>query len=77
MLYIMRNRVIGLLQTMSHALNPMPMPKPLGRWSIDKNRSGVSVTNYYSNIDHCGSCDYQKEIIDDIIRREKEIKNDD
>ena len=47
-------------------------PKPLGRWSIDKCTSSVSMTNYYSNIDHCGTCDYQKEMIEDIIRKERD-----
>lgn len=42
--------------------------KPLGRWSIDKCDTSVSVVNYYANIDHCGSCDYQKEIIEKIMK---------
>ena len=40
------------------------VPKPLGRFS-------VSVVNYYANVDHCGSCDYQKEMIDSMIDLKK------
>ena len=53
------------------------VPKPLGRWSIDKCDTSVSVVNYYANVDHCGSCDYQKEMIDSMIRvksKDKETK---
>ena len=53
------------------------VPKPLGRWSIDKCDTSVSVVNYYANVDHCGSCDYQKEMIDSMIQvksKDKETK---
>ena len=36
------------------------IPKPLGRWSINKCDTSISVVNYYANVDHCGSCDYEK-----------------
>ena len=42
--------------------------KPLGRWSIDKCDASVSVVNYYSNVDHCGSCSYEHEIINSIMK---------
>ena len=42
-------------------------PKPLGRWGINKCDLGVSVTNYYSNIDHCGDCRYEKTIIETYL----------
>ena len=32
--------------------------KPLGRWSIEKTPESISAVNYYSNIDHCGDCNY-------------------
>ena len=53
------------------------VPKPLGRWSIDKCDTSVSVVNYYANVGHCGSCDYQKEMIDSMIdlkQKETETK---
>ena len=46
------------------------VPKPLGRWSIDKCDTSVSVVNYWS-------CDYQKEMIDSMIdlkQKETETK---
>ena len=42
--------------------------KPLGRWAIDKCEKKINVTNYYSNIDHCGDCFYNKNEIDKIIK---------
>ena len=45
------------------------IPKPLGRWSIDKCNSSVNMVNYYSNIDHCGTCDYQREMIEKILEQ--------
>ena len=45
-------------------------PKPLGRWSIDKSNSSVSMTNYYNNVDHCGTCDYQTKMIENILKEE-------
>ena len=46
-------------------------PKPLGRWSIDKCDTSISVVNYYANVDHCGSCDYEKDIIDSMMELKK------
>tara|TARA_E500000178_G_C16708753_1_gene611738 strand:- start:199 stop:417 length:219 start_codon:yes stop_codon:yes gene_type:complete len=46
-------------------------PKPLGRWSIDKSDTSISVVNYYANVDHCGSCDYEKKMIDSMIDLDK------
>ena len=46
------------------------VPKPLGRWSIDKCDTSVSVVNYWS-------CGYQKEMIDSMIdlkQKETETK---
>lgn len=53
------------------------MEKPLGRWAIDKCEKSVYVTNYYSNIDHCGDCFYNKIEIDTIVETFKpnETKN--
>tara|TARA_Y100000992_G_scaffold302126_1_gene275124 strand:+ start:737 stop:955 length:219 start_codon:yes stop_codon:yes gene_type:complete len=52
-------------------------PKPLGRWSIDKCDTSISVVNYYANVDHCGSCDYEKKMIDSMIeiKKQNEEKN--
>lgn len=35
-------------------------PAPLGRWSVDKCHTKTDLTNYYNNIDHCGTCLYQR-----------------
>ena len=53
------------------------MEKPLGRWAIDKCEKKIYVTNYYSNIDHCGDCFYNKNEIDTIVETFKpnETKN--
>ena len=52
------------------------VPKPLGRWGINKCDIGVSVTNYHSNIDHCGDCYYEKTIIENFMKyKKKNIKN--
>tara|TARA_B100001059_G_scaffold231919_1_gene268719 strand:- start:2231 stop:2449 length:219 start_codon:yes stop_codon:yes gene_type:complete len=50
-------------------------PKPLGRWSIDKSDTSISVVNYYANVDHCGSCDYEKKMIDSMIALDKASQN--
>ena len=47
------------------------IPKPLGRWSINKCDTSISVVNYYANVDHCGSCDYEKKMIDSMIDLDK------
>ena len=33
---------------------------PLGRWSVDKCHARSDLNNYYNNIDHCGTCVYEK-----------------
>lgn len=51
-------------------------PKPLGRWSVDKCNTSVSMTNYYNNVDHCGTCDYQTKMIENILKeKQKEETN--
>jgi hypothetical protein len=34
---------------------------PLGRWSVDKCHARSDLNSYYNNIDHCGTCRYEKE----------------
>ena len=51
-------------------------PKPLGRWSIDKCNTSISVTNYYNNVDHCGSCTYENDMIEKIIFENKQKKKE-
>jgi len=48
-------------------------PKPLGRWSIEKTPESISAVNYYSNIDHCGDCNYDKTHIEHIFKEKKNI----
>ena len=57
-----------MLQTFSNIRYRLfrSIEKPLGRWSIDKCEASVSVVNYYSNVDLCGSCSYEHEIINSI-----------
>ena len=43
-------------------------PKPLGRWSIEKTPESISAVNYYSNIDHCGDFNYDKNHIEKIFK---------
>ena len=52
-------------------------PKPLGRWKIDKCNTSVYMTNYHSNIDHCGTCSYEKNIIQSMIKDKANMKNKD
>ncbi len=33
---------------------------PLGRWSVDKCNARSDLNSYYNNIDHCGTCMYEK-----------------
>lgn len=33
---------------------------PLGRWSVDKCHARSDLNSYYNNIDHCGTCAYEK-----------------
>ena len=49
-------------------------PAPLGRWSIDKCHTKTDLTNYYNNIDHCGTCLYQRSEAKEIIKTHKEEK---
>ena len=44
---------------------------PLGRWSIDKCHTKTDLTNYYNNIDHCGTCLYQHSEAKEIIKMDK------
>lgn len=50
------------------------VPKPLGRWSIDKSNTSVSMINYYNNVDHCGTCDYQTKMIQEILKEKEKEK---
>ena len=50
-------------------------PKPVGRWNIHKQNDSLYLNNYYSNIDHCGGCNYQKETVQKIINDSKNIKD--
>ena len=67
-----------------NALNKSPLlcsllretPKPLGRWSVNKCNTSVSMTNYYNNVDHCGTCDYQTKMIETILREETNQKQE-
>lgn len=34
---------------------------PLGRWTVDKCHARTDLNSYYNNIDHCGTCAYEKE----------------
>ena len=43
-------------------------PKPLGRWSIEKTSQSISAVNYYSNIDHCGDCFYDRKHVESIFK---------
>ena len=74
----LRNININKIKNMYEIINQKPyvtiynnifkqMEKPLGRWAIDKCEKSVYVTNYYSNIDHCGDCFYNKNEIDNIV----------
>ena len=53
-------------------------PKPIGRWAIDKSNTSVSMTNYYNNVDHCGTGDYQTQMIESILKekQKEETKKD-
>ena len=42
--------------------------KPVGRWELKSCNSRVDMSNYYSNIDHCGGCEYEKNHIDKMLR---------
>jgi hypothetical protein len=42
---------------------------PLGRWSVDKCDNKTLMTNYYNNIDHCGSCFYDKKELNTMIKK--------
>jgi len=34
------------------------------------------MTNYYNNVDHCGTCDYQTKMIETILKeKQKEETN--
>ena len=46
-------------------------PAPLGRWSIDKCHTKSDLTNYYNNIDHCGTCLYQHSEVKEITKMDK------
>jgi hypothetical protein len=40
---------------------------PLGRWTPKTCHSKTDMSNYYSNIDHCGECKYERNHIDKIL----------
>ena len=44
-------------------------PKPLGRWGIEKTSQSISAVNYYSNIDHCGDCFYDRKHVETIFKK--------
>ena len=46
-------------------------PKPLGRWGVEKTHESILVGNYYSNIDHCGNCNYDKKHVEHIFKPKK------
>ena len=48
-------------------------PKPLGRWAVEKTPESISAVNYYSNIDHCGDCNYDKKHVEHIFKPKKTI----
>lgn len=50
-------------------------PKPLGRWAIDKSPKSSYILNYYSNIDHCGDCLYEKKVIEQIVDTKEKVIN--
>ncbi len=50
-------------------------PKPVGRWDIHKRIDSTYLTNYYSNIDHCGGCNYEKNMVKIIIKDSKQIED--
>ena len=45
-----------------------PIHKPMGRWVPKTCSSEVNMSNYYSNIDHCGGCQYEKFHIEKMLR---------
>ena len=45
-----------------------PIQKPVGRWELKSCNSRVDMSNYYSNIDHCGGCQYEKNHVDKMLR---------
>ena len=45
------------------------VPKPLGRWSVDKSNEKINIVNYYSNIDHCGDCYYDRKHVETIFKK--------
>ena len=54
--------------------NVVNYTSPLGRWSINKCENKTAVTNYYNNIDHCGSCFYNKEEVDEMVKTYNKLK---
>ena len=46
-------------------------PKPLGRWGVEKTHESILVGNYYSNIDHCDNCNYDKKHVEHIFKPKK------
>lgn len=64
-------------RTASNILDRQNYNSPLGRWTIDKCNVKTDLTTYYNNVDHCGSCDYNREYVKSInkkLDRENYIK---
>lgn len=64
-------------RTASNILDRQNYNSPLGRWTIDKCNVKTDLTTYYNNVDHCGSCDYNREYVKSInkkLERENYIK---
>lgn len=40
----------------------------LGRWNINKNDKNLYLTNYYANIDHCGTCMYETKVVENSLK---------
>ena len=60
-------------RTASNILDRQNYNSPLGRWTIDKCNVKTDLTTYYNNVDHCGSCDYNREYVKSINKKlEKE-----
>ena len=56
-------------RTASNILDRQNYNSPLGRWTIDKCNVKTDLTTYYNNVDHCGSCDYNREYVKSINKK--------
>ncbi len=66
-----KNIVINFIENNTPSIFNKSTPTSLGRWSIDKCTNKTSLSTYYNNIDHCGSCDYSKKYVENIIYKDK------